>query len=128
MCLQDWRLGRFIRSVPHPLSGVGVSILLTANPQRVGLLATIAQGPAVGTDSLAIIVDSKTIFSVDANADSHFFATIATHGDLPMKAISILANMGALNVSVTEFFLPEEYLAAAMEQFKSEYGQWLNLR
>jgi len=126
MCINDWRIGRLIRSVFYPAEGhVGSTLTLPTNYQRVGLTLTAIE-TAVPTGGGILAQDGSTgntIFMLSPEA-SIFHCTLATHGDLPMRRWFFTPVGGTtLAFSVIEYIAPEEYLASALEQFQTEYGK-----
>lgn len=124
MCFQDWRIGRLIRSVAHDIvSGPAGEMLLPASQQRVGLTVTAVDSDiAAGWLVQAYDSNLKLAFLLGLNSGL-FHCTLATHGDLPTRSITIeILGNTTTAVSVIEYFAPEEYLAAALESFRTQYG------
>lgn len=126
MCFNDWRVGRLIRSVFRPsVNGNGSSIVMAPNKQRVGLTISIVD--LVGAlNVVATVVESVSGFMVlfldDATPVTHI--TLATHGDLPTKGLTVSILGGTIpELSIIEYIAPEEYLAAGLEEFESEYAK-----
>lgn len=122
MCIGDWRLGRLIRS---QVFAWDTNILnpqpIPANNARIGLTicgttmsATITAGHAIRFEGI------KTFYLNPNNAFVHL--TLETHGDLVTKACDIIATTTTASGSWIEYWMPEKYLAAALEMFNSQYG------
>jgi len=124
MCISDWRIGRLIRSVSSTQTpGIGASATLPRNPQRVGLLISAQSTLAISTH-YPIISVAGVVISWMRNGDNAMMFTMQQYGDLTTRDWSVLTPTAATVLSFTEFFLPEEILAAGLEEFKRS----LNLR
>lgn len=112
MCVSDYRIGRLIRynTQVASVSAAGTMTML-ANPQRVGLLIC----SAIPT----IVVSQYITVSIGGNIIAYLFSSapilmldIRQHGSFVQQAV-LLTSVGATdNLSITEFILPEDYLAA----------------
>jgi hypothetical protein len=123
MCIDDWRLGRLIRSKITAASIAGAGTLtINPNMQRVGIQLSSA--------SPSVVIGSFITVTIDGNLICYLFSSIPTvtynfaeDGDIPTKQF-ILTNGNAVtatNVSIIEWFLPEEYIQAGIDSFKSQY-------
>jgi len=125
MCVGDWRLGSRIRSsVHHHTLGIGAAYTLPANAQRVGVAFWGTQASTVAGTWGTISIGGVEIARLGASV-RHKFWTIQENGDLVTKQMVYTAGGAGDELSVHEFFLPQEFLAAAYEQFVSEYSEWL---
>jgi hypothetical protein len=119
MCINDWRIGRFIRTViTTKILAVGTSFTFNANRQRVGF--------TVGAD-LNIVVTAAEIglLSIDGNQFCEFdestgplHFSILTHGDLPTKKFTVRAVGTGVTFGIIEYFLSEEILQAGYDEFR----------
>lgn len=121
MCISDWRLGRFIKINRQAWDlGTGVGLILPENRQRVGVyvshnvILSSAQGYSVSFDNGAIIPLN--------GFDPHAMFTITEHGSMVQARVTIAQLNLATAGTFTEFILPESYLAAGLEEFKSKYN------
>lgn len=119
MCVGDWRLGRLIRSVGTSYN-LAAAATFTVKPslQRVGFLIH-----DVNAGTLTFPDGQQMQFGSFANWVD---LSILRHGDLVTKQIIITAGGSGLGQGFTEFFMPEDYLTAALEAFKHEYKQYLH--
>ncbi len=122
--MQDWRVGRLIRSVP--IQGlVSIDLVIPPSQQRVGILfgTGFDVGPVV--DEVSVIITATGYPQiVVAEVAMPYMMSIMTHGDLPTKQFTVSSQSSAVAVYAIAFMMPEEYLAAGLEQFISEYERW----
>ncbi|KKN24600.1 hypothetical protein LCGC14_0893230 [marine sediment metagenome] len=120
MCINDWRAGRLIRTQTRQVDISGGAATVTANPNRVGLI--IGWGRAASTiQGASIAVDGNIVGGVNGVANQ-YFVTLADHGDLPTKEHIITNVNGSTTIGIVEMFMPEEYLAAGLNEFISHYA------
>lgn len=128
MCMNDWRIGRLIRSKRTFItSSVVDGFTIGASMDRVGIMFTLGSMPSFITDSLApsigaikIDADDSTVGQLNAVVPSVIY-TLATHGELPTLRWSTSDLGASVDVVVVEWFMPEQYLAVALKQFETEY-------
>lgn len=122
MCIGDWRLGRLIRAVEGPIVTFGVG-LLTINPsmQRVGLTFALAGTGTTVAPLATVSVNGLAFMSLD-NGFPYVHFTMATHGDLVTKQWGFQVIGATAYGYYIEYFLPENYLSAALKSFESEYN------
>ena len=124
MCIGDWRLGRLIRSkITTANLTTGLSISIPADRNRVGVIAGMGNQQALLTGYTRLLVDGTVIFFLGNGTPSATF-TLATHGELPTRAFSILSVGATTIASFVEFFMPEEYLSAGLEEYIRERDAW----
>lgn len=125
MCVNDWRLGRLIRS-NRIGGGTGATtiVLVPQSSVRIGLLITTFDELNLFNSPVSITDTNTGAQLIAVNAQNNQInMSIMTHGDLVQKALTItMASSGVAIVNVVEFILPEEVLAAGIERFYSEYG------
>ncbi len=120
MCIQDWRLGRLIRAQSRAIVlGLGATETFPANKQRVGVTVGIPVANNSSVNFGQLSVDGVLLVHF-RNSNNLFEMTLATHGDLPMRPFTLTAFGIAVTFGLVEYFLPEEFLAAGLEEFKSE--------
>lgn len=119
--MMDWRIGRYVRSVPHPSSGGAGSITLAPNQQRVGIWfgGTGVIDPITGYSPEEFLITSGAVFVMRTNLSQ--VMSLQTHGDLVTKGMTIQGFLNAGAIYIVEFFMSEEYLATAMKEFDSNY-------
>jgi hypothetical protein len=121
MCVNDWRLGRLIRSrVTTFTSPATLDQLAARNADRVGITFSVFEA---GSD-LTILVDeagSGKSFVVLTPNYPWIHLTLQEHGDLPTKRFRMGANVPALNITVIEYFLPERVLSETIAKFYAGY-------
>lgn len=122
MCIQDWRLGRLVRTqrIAFDIDSPA-TYSLPADPTRVGWevhfnidSTTPAQWSTISWDSGGSMLQS--IY------DSHHKVSLTTHGDLPTKAVTFAGLTGVLSGYLFVWTMPEEYIAAALEEFRRQYN------
>lgn len=124
MCLMDWRLGRFIRTVVTPWAFLGsVNLTRPSSPQRVGIMISGDSSGLSNSPFTDIKVDNVICCCINLQVGSRLF-TLTTHGDLPTRSFQLSGGGTASEGSWTEFFLPENELAISMDDLISEYHQW----
>ena len=124
MCIGDWRLGRLIRSkITTANLTTGMSISIPADHNRVGVIAGIGNQQSLLSTYARLSVDGTVIFFLGNGIPAATF-TLATHGELPTRAFSIVSIGATTIASFVEFFMPEEYLAAGLEEYKRERDAW----
>ena len=126
MCLQDWRLGRFIRSYGRTISfGSALPAVIPANPQRVAFYVTTTDPTTGASMDGTVSFGGVTVYQFGGFTASGV-ASLLTHGDIVTKRLDVTSlTAGPANISITEWTLPEEYLAAGMEEWKSQYSKLL---
>lgn len=118
MCLQDWRLGKWIRTASRGLLiSAGNPATLPANPNRVGLRFGLG-----GTAPFALTNCFGFVNGVATGALSAFNpwieVFITTHGDMPTREWTFsTSDVGASNVLIHEWFLPTEILQSGLEEW-----------
>lgn len=122
MCVQDWRIGRLIRAQSSStVLGVGQTLTIPSNKQRVGITFDFNdQITAIGS-FIEVRVDGNQ-FTILWSVKPIIHWTVATHGDLSMREISFTTVATGATMGVIEYFLPEEFLTAGLEEFKKEVG------
>lgn len=122
MCISDWRIGRLIRSSTKTvLLGVAGTATIAANRQRVGIIIAVPFADPAAAVGVALRQGGVIIGSATTSVPQ-FMATLQTHGETPTLELSIqeLTN-NAVVVNITEYFMDESMLTAALESFKGEY-------
>lgn len=118
MCIGDWRLGRLIRSEAKTFTpGIGGIVTLGRNMQRVGLLVSSQSVLNITTQNIQIAVDGIIVGLLTLGEHQRLY-TFLEHGDLSTRSWTITTPVAANVVSTVEFFLPEKYIAAALEEFE----------
>jgi hypothetical protein len=121
--MDDWRLGRLIRSKITAATIVAAGTLsVNANMQRVGIRCSIATSQIVVPGGVTITIDGQLAVILFSSFPTIDF-TFADDGELPTKSFLLTNNTSATNmaVSIIEYFLPEEYIQAGIDSFKSQY-------
>lgn len=124
MCLNDWRLGRFIKTHHHTqsfIAGGGATTIVTASQQRVGLLISC---PGIqGTLNVGIVKSSggiNGVWCLTGFEESKLF-TVTEFGDLLTHAWSGIDLDVDTDANITEFFLPQEWLNLDPKSLISSY-------
>jgi hypothetical protein len=120
MCVNDWRVGRLMSANTINFTTVSSTNLVTLpNRQRVGLLIknsilfTANQG-------FAVTFTGGAVFALNAYVNEMRF-TLAADGPFMQQGFTISILSGVAQGSIIETTLPEDYLAAAIGQFRSDY-------
>lgn len=95
---------------------------LTANRQRVGVTVSTLLYTENPLERVTIAAGGAVVISLIAS-NNRIHMPITEYGDLPMRELTITAGAGGALIGVIEYFMPEEYLAAAQDRFNSEYGK-----
>lgn len=120
MCIGDWRLGRLIRHEWVTFDPAVGNRTFPANKQRVGI-GFSGQTSSNLTQNISLQWDfSLTVMFLPEIAGMLLF-TLETHGDLPTREWIVRQDSNVDLVTVTQFFLPENVLAAGIEEFYSKY-------
>ena len=121
MCISDWRIGRLIRSETKiHTPGIGATGTTAANQNRIGILFASLTSVATTRQWPLLLLEGVQIDLLTQNERWRLY-TIDKHGNLPMRAWGVTTPVAANSVAVTEFFLPESYLAAGIEEFMRQY-------
>ena len=124
MCLNDWRAGRLVRSFGRILpANTDTVATLTPNPQRVEVI--ISQDNQVDNGIVFVTINGVDIPIVAFPTFGVIFKLdMASHGDLPTRQIKLTGNVANTgNFGIFEMTMPEEMIAACLEQFNREIGQ-----
>lgn len=122
MCVGDWRLGRLIRSQGTDFStSVASQLTFQRNAQRVAVMIAIDPLFAMSTGVTELTFDNLAVVTVNFYNPMSIIS-LQTHGDLPTHKFTIAASEDVVTGTITEFFMPEHYLAAALKQFESDYN------
>ncbi len=124
MCLQDWRLGRLIRAssrMETVATGAGNTVDIPSDKQRVGITISVNRRFALGTEYGQIRLDG-VVFAILGNGQVNLHLTVATHGDLPMRELTLQSIGISIDYGIVEYTLPEEFLMAGMAEFKKAVG------
>lgn len=147
MCIGDWRIGRLITTQMTRFNTAGASkTTYNQNRQRVGfgvyidigidisINANESGGPLPAAVTIAGDLTDLTGLKISVNGNAgirvnymkpEWMITLETHGSLPMQKFVLTADQNDITGLVIEYFMPEEYLSACLEQFQSEYKPWL---
>ena len=122
MCVGDWRLGRLIRSQVTSVAHVSIaSLIALPNKDRVGILLGYSSTTAAVNNAIAISVNDVTAFMIGCGKPT-LMLSMRDHGDLVcQKFTAALIGASTGQISFTEFFLPESYLAAGLAEFNRTY-------
>jgi hypothetical protein len=125
MCMQDWRVGRLVTNQKSTSTNLLVTpIAVTANQQRVGIGFSIINATFANDPSVAIIHGSVFVGALTALQPSQLWL-LTTHGKLVTEPFALAALSGTPGGVVIEYFMPEEYLAAGVDEFKRSMSKWM---
>lgn len=121
MCVNDWRLGRLISTkITAVTPGIGGTFLVPANMQRVGIIiqsfpisTTLVRSPLIDVDGVRMFMLVSTLPILSLN--------LAQNGSIVTKSFLITTPVEATPIGITEFSLPESYIAAGIEEFSRRY-------
>lgn len=127
MSMVDWRLSRLLgmktfSDIVIPGSFIVVS---QASRQRVGILCSASC--SIPVDKVRLILGGNISFWLTAG-DNTIMLSLPQHGPIVQGQVQIANDVStAANkiISVVEYFLPEDYLAAALESYTTEYADFL---
>lgn len=119
MCINDWRAGRFIKSVARIVELTqDTPFQIASNRQRVGIRFAGAAGDVGAGGVFDVLCDGAVIFP-SAVIPWAYSLTIANDGDLPMRAFTLLSPTATgVTVGVVELLLPEEFLNKGTEEWQ----------
>lgn len=119
MCVNDWRLGRFIKTSARTISvTAGTPVPLGSNPQRVGVLLCGDLTDMAGGATYSLEVNGVPVTYCNASIHAELLS-LTGHGDLPTKSINVTTfSGGPFTCYVTEFFLPEEFLQKGTKEWQ----------
>lgn len=118
MCISDWQIGRFIRSVStQHVDANAAPVVLPANRQRVAVMFVFDAAAIAATGRYEVVVGGAHVI------DSQLFAlptifTLKDHGDLPTKRFSVTGTVSPAPLGITEWFLPEDVLDSFVSKLK----------
>lgn len=122
MCISDWRIGRLITSVTHNLATmVTPSIILPPNRQRVGVSFFGLGFSDVNDPDFLVTMPDGSLIAINRGLP-YLHLTLQSHGDLPTRQFTITDPSDSDNGTVIEYFMPEQYLSAALDSFRREYN------
>lgn len=122
MCIQDWRLGRLVRTqrIAWDLDSPA-SYALSNDPNRVGWHCLFNIDSATTATWMTISWDAGGSLLRSLN-NPEFMCSLTTHGDLPTKAVTFAGLTTTLSGYLFIWTMPEEYIAAALEEFRRTYN------
>jgi len=131
MCMNDWRIGRLIRTVSSPADfNGGGSVAIQANNQRVALSISLADAAVIDTTALSganpsVKIARGGVFITSINAfASTYRVDLLRDGDASTLP-HIVTNVDyGQSFSITEWLLPEQVLTSAIQQFYAENPKW----
>jgi hypothetical protein len=126
MCVGDWRLGRMIRAnYGLRLVLAGQISVINANPQRVGIDFNLCYDSPNNASDLLVGPSGNWMWSSSGLQGPPEFR-LTKHGHLVQESFTVFnPAAGDVNFTYIEYTLPEDVISAAVQQFQSEYSQWL---
>lgn len=122
MCIGDWRLGRLVRSSAQAFDiATGVGLTLKPSQQRVGIWFSTDETPIASLVAWKLLFTNGSILS-GMYPTGHVLVTLENSGDLCTKGVTVSSQDGNFKGTFTEFFMPEKYLTAALEEFERKVG------
>lgn len=122
MCVNDWRLGRLVRSTGKNIAIAPASaIVVLPNKQRVGLCFAFNNDPLAAGSTFSVTFDNGVIIG-SQGFFPYLMISLLEFGDLSTHGATVAGFSVAGVVNVSEYIMPEEYLAVALEKFKTDYG------
>lgn len=121
MCMQDWRVARLVR--PNLLARQVQSLVITANQQRIGLMVVPDDGTfSVAGDAVRLATSPAGIpwYYRDSSEVSSVISVLE-FGSLVTNQIEFSSFADANGYNVFELTMPEDYLAAGLAEFESQY-------
>jgi len=122
MCISDWRAGRLIRTVLREASVAAAPVTIAPDNNRVGLWIGWPTG-GTSLNSMSVTAGGVLVCCLDSSFPV-YYVTFDRHGDLPTKAHIVTNISNGTTVGIVEMIMPEEYLAAGLEQFRSAYSRY----
>jgi len=122
MCINDWRLGRYMRTNLTGLSVTnGANSVILSNRQRVGILVSILNPDSLAGGHVRVMSGAVGVGVINTFNMVNLY-TLTSHGDLPTRQFELIASVaGPVSVGITEFTLPEEYLEAGYKEWITQH-------
>jgi hypothetical protein len=125
MCVGDWRLGRTIRTkLTNASLAPNGTLVINPSMQRVGIDLCMLTEETLVSQYLKITVDA-TDYAVLWNVANRLHLDFTKDGDLPTHQFTLTAVVTTVVVCVCEYFLPEDVIAAGLQEFQGDYNTWL---
>ena len=122
MCVSDWRLGRLVRSQNTQAStAAGTGLVYLPNRNRIGITLSLTIGGVSAANSMIVTFDNGAIFLI-THGNPNIHMTLCTHGDFVNRGFVVSAGAVLTTLTVVEYFLPEEVLAAGLNEFRRSLG------
>jgi len=122
MCVSDWRLGRLIRSQNTQVNtAAGTNTLFLPNRNRVGITLSLTVGGVSAANSMIVTFDNGAAFLI-THGNPNVHITLCTHGDFVNRGFVVSGGAVLTTLTVVEYFLPEEVLAAGLNEFRRSLG------
>ena len=100
---------------------LGATLTIPANKNRVGI--TFLQSAVAATTFMTVDVNGIISFIVVGGTGPIRHFTLVKHGDLPMARFLLTGGSAVTFTGLTiEYFLPEDYLTAGLDEFKRRYN------
>lgn len=131
MCMADWRIGRMIRTIDTTTSiAAPNNFTIKASRQRCAIRIAIAVALDPAFDSVAPDNPSFQVFrggkavAVLNVFTPIYYASFMADGDASTLVHLVQDISYGDSVTVSEWFMPESVLTAAMSEFERDYGKW----
>lgn len=119
MCIADYRISRYVKSVTTPITGLatGSPIMIPPNKQRVGIEFFLY--PVGGIIQLIVGRVFNPIITIPALTFAHIKFAFLTDGDTPQLGFQIFVGaLTTLNGGYIERFLPESVLESELSKLE----------
>lgn len=119
MCMQDFRVGRYIKSIRQFKNMIAADTMtIPANKIRVGVsIGVWSNASAVGT-VVTVLIDGVFFTQLGLN-NPHLYLSIKDYGDLVQLPMSILnGTTPGTQAHFNEYILDEAMLTAPLSEFE----------
>jgi hypothetical protein len=121
MCIEDWRLGRQIRSqLTSKALTVGQTLSVPISMQRVAITLASDPSSAVFNEQCSVTIGGL-FFCVLQVSQSLIHMTLLEHGDLVTKQFTVTCGANPRSIVIVEYFLPESVLSDPLESQQRPY-------
>jgi len=96
-------------------------VTVARNAQRVAINFAAVNGTFSAAHTIQLSVNGVAAFQLDSVVH-YFYCSLTDFGLMPTYDWSILGTGAGRDMSITEWFMPEKYLAIALQEFNSKYN------
>lgn len=121
--MMDWRIGRLIRSETLAQVDQGDTFDFKANSQRIMLSISVFSADPTSVVGVRFEFTNGVIVASLGPDSMPLNVSLLNYGNLPMLGGTVFNRATDVPIKLSAFYMPEDYLAAGLEQFESEYSR-----